>query len=75
MRFLSRIQIGRHYPVDSPVHALDAAAKIACAILLIAAVFLADSPYTVLGFTLLIFGIIYLSGLPSLQILRGLRAV
>jgi energy-coupling factor transporter transmembrane protein EcfT len=75
MRFLSRIQIGRHYPVDSPVHNLDAAAKIACAILLIVAVFLADSPYTVLGFTLLIFGIIYLSGLPSLQILRGLRAV
>ena len=75
MRFLSRIQIGRHYPVDSPVHDLDAAAKIACVILLIVAVFLADSPYTVLGFTLLIFAIIYLSGLPSLQILRGLRAV
>ena len=75
MKFASRVQIGRHYPVDSPVHSLDAAAKIACSILLIAAVFLADSPYLVLGLVVFTFFLIYLSGLPSLQVLRGLRAV
>lgn len=75
MRFASRIQIGQHYPVDSPVHSLDAAAKLACAILLITAVFLAGSPFVLLGLTLFVFFVVYLSGLPSLSILRGLRAI
>ncbi len=75
MRFASRIQIGRHYPVDSPVHSLDAAAKLACAVLLIAAVFAGGSPYVLTGLTIFVFLVVWLSGLPSLQVLRGLRAV
>ena len=75
MKAFSRVQLGRYYPIDSPLHRLDAAAKTACAVLLAVAAFLADSPYAVLAFVLFGLFLVYLSALPVLQIVRGLRGV
>ncbi len=75
MRAFSRVQLGRYYPLDSPLHRMDAAAKTACAVLLLVAVFLADSPYSVIGFAAFSLVLLYLSALPPLQVLRGIRSV
>ncbi len=75
MKFFSHVQIGRYYPIDSPVHSLEATVKILCALLLVVAVFLGKYTYSLLIFTLTIFGILYLSALPPFQVLRGLRSI
>ena len=75
MRGLNRINLGQHYPIDSPVHRLDARVKIACVLALITGAFVAGSAAGILILVLLTLGIIYLSKLPPWQVLSGLRSV
>jgi len=75
MRDLNRISLGQHYPIDSPVHDLDARVKIVCILALIIGAFVADNAVGVtllLLFTLLI---VYAAKLPPLQVLAALRSV
>ena len=75
MRDLNRISIGQHYPMDSPVHSLDARAKIVCALALIIGAFVADSAAGVLLLFLFALLVIYAAKLPPLQVLSALRTV
>jgi energy-coupling factor transport system permease protein len=75
MRGLNRINLGQHYPIDSPVHRLDARVKIACVLALVTGAFVAGSAAGILILVLFTLGIIYLSKLPPWQVLSGLRSV
>jgi|YNPNPStandDraft_1061719.scaffolds.fasta_scaffold48094_2 energy-coupling factor transport system permease protein len=75
MRGFGRIRLGRFYPLDSPLHRLDAAVKTTCALLLTAAVFLAGSPYAVLAFLPLGAALVFLAAVPPWQALRGLKTI
>ncbi len=75
MRDLNRISIGRHYPIDSPVHDLDARAKIICAMSLIVGAFLADSAAGVLVLFLFTLLVVFAAKLPPLQVIAALRTV
>ncbi len=75
MKLFSHIQIGRYYPIESPIHSLEGVVKILCALLLMLGVLLVNSPYSLLIFTLMIFTIVFLSALPPLQVLSGLRSI
>ncbi len=75
MRDFNRIRIGRHYPIDSPVHALDPRVKILCALGIIVMVFLIPSGYGLAILLIGMFAVILVAKLPPLQIIRGLRSV
>jgi energy-coupling factor transport system permease protein len=75
MRDLNRISLGRHYPIDSPVHGLDARTKIACVLALITVAFVADSAAGVLVLFLFTLLSVYTAKLPPLQVLSALRSV
>jgi energy-coupling factor transport system permease protein len=75
MRGLNHIQVGQHYPVESPVHSLDARVKVVCVLALIISAFIVESAAGIILFFLLALGIIYLAKLPPLQVLGALRAV
>ncbi len=75
MRDFNRIRIGRHYPIDSPVHDLDPRVKILCALGVIAMAFLISSGYGLVIVLVAMFFVILLAKLPPLQIIRGLRSV
>ena len=75
MRGLNRISLGQHYPIDSPVHRLDARVKIVSILGLIAGAFVSDKAVGVVILFLLTLGVIYLAKLPPLQVLSALRSV
>lgn len=75
MKGLNRIRLGQHYPMDSPVHRLDARVKIACALALIAGAFAAGRVGGVVVLVLVTLVVVYLAKLPPLQVLAALRAV
>ena len=75
MRGLNRIKVGQHYPVESPVHKLDARIKVLCVLAMIISAFIVDSAAGIILFFLLALSIIYLAKLPPLQVLGALRAV
>jgi len=75
MRRLNRIQVGQHYPVDSPVHGLDARIKVVCVLALIISAFIINSAAGILLLFLFALAIIYAAMLPPLQVLGALRAV
>ncbi|MHB8780055.1 MAG: energy-coupling factor transporter transmembrane component T family protein [Candidatus Geothermincolia bacterium] len=75
MSSADRIRIGRHYPIDSPVHRLDARVKLAGALALMVTAFIIPSGY---GLVLELAGlllVILAAKLPPFDILRGLRTV
>lgn len=75
MRNLNRIQLGQHYPIDSPIHRLDARVKVLCTLALITGAFIASSAAGIILLILFTLGIIYLAKLPPLQVLGALRSV
>ncbi len=75
MKSFGHIRLGVFYPLQSPLHRMDAAVKVACTALLAVAVFLAGSPYLVLAFLVMAMVLVYLAAVPPLQVLRGLRTV
>lgn len=75
MRDFNRINIGQHYPIDSPIHGLDARAKIVCALALIVGAFAAKSAAGVLVLLVFTLLVVYTAKLPPLQVLSALRAV
>jgi energy-coupling factor transport system permease protein len=75
LKNLNRIRLGQYYPIDSPIHSLDARVKIACALALIVGAFAAGRVAGVLLLVLTTLVIIYLAKLPPLQVLASLRAV
>jgi energy-coupling factor transport system permease protein len=75
MRDFNRINLGRHYPIDSPVHRLDPRVKIAAILALIIGAFITDKAAGVVILLLFTLVIIYLAKLPPLQVLAALRSV
>jgi energy-coupling factor transport system permease protein len=75
MRDFNRISLGQHYPIDSPIHLLDARVKIVCALALIIGAFIVNSPVGVLLLFLFTLATIYLAKLPPLQVMAALRSV
>jgi len=75
MRDFNRISLGQHYPISSPVHDLDARAKIVCALALIVGAFVADSAAGVLILFLFTLVVVYAAKLPPFQVLAALRTV
>jgi energy-coupling factor transport system permease protein len=75
MRDFNRISLGQHYPIDSPVHDLDARVKIVCALALITGAFITSSAVGVLILFLLALAAVYVAKLPPLQVLAALRSV
>ncbi len=75
MRDFNRIRIGRHYPIDSPVHDLDPRVKILCALGIIVMAFLISSGYGLAIVLVAMFFVIMVAKLPPLQIVKGLRSV
>ncbi len=75
MRDFNRIRIGRHYPIDSPVHDLDPRVKILCTLGIIVMAFLISSGYGLALLLLAMFLVILVAKLPPLQIIKGLRSV
>jgi energy-coupling factor transport system permease protein len=75
MRDFNRISLGQHYPIDSPIHSLDARAKIACALGLIIGAFVADSAAGVLVLCVFTLLVVFAAKLPPLQVLAALRSV
>ncbi|MBN2026774.1 MAG: energy-coupling factor transporter transmembrane protein EcfT [Actinobacteria bacterium] len=75
MRDFNRIKLGQHYPMDSPIHDLDARVKIACALSLIVGAFIADNAAGVTLLLLFTLSIVYAAKLPPLQVLAALRSV
>lgn len=75
MRDPNRISLGQHYPIDSPVHRLDARVKVVCALALIACAFVADSAPGVLVLVLFALAVVYAAKLPPLQVIAALRSV
>ena len=75
MKDLNRVSLGRHYPMASPLHGLDARAKIPCALALIIGAFAADSAEGVLFLFLFALFTVYVAKLPPLQVLAALRGV
>lgn len=71
----ANIGIGRYHHRHSPIHRLDPRAKLLAFLILIVSVFLARSLLSFLTMASLILGIIFLSRIPLLLILRGLRLV
>jgi energy-coupling factor transport system permease protein len=75
MRDFNRVSLGQHYTIASPIHSLDARAKIICALALIGGAFAADSAAGVLVLLLFALLVIYAAKLPPLQVLKALRSV
>lgn len=75
MRDLNRISLGQHYPIDSPVHELDARVKILCVLALIVGAFIADNALGVTLLFLFTLAVVYAAKLPPLQVLAALRSV
>jgi len=75
MRDFNRISLGQHYPIASPIHGLDARAKIACALALIVGAFVADSAAGVLVLCIFTLLVVFAAKLPPLQVLAALRSV
>lgn len=75
MRDFNRIRLGQHYPVDSPVHSLDARVKIVCVLALIIGAFVADNAVGVTILLLFTLVAIYAAKLPPLQVIAALRSV
>lgn len=75
MRGFSRISLGQHYPIDSPIHNLDPRTKIIGVLALVAGAFIAAKAVGVVILLLFTLGIIYLAKLPPLQVLAALRSV
>ena len=75
MRDFNRIRLGQHYPIDSPVHRLDARVKIICVLTLIIGAFVADNAVGVTILFIFTLVVIYAAKLPPLQVLAALRSV
>ncbi|MDY6795325.1 MAG: energy-coupling factor transporter transmembrane component T [Actinomycetota bacterium] len=75
MKGLNRIRVGQHYPIDSPVHRLDARVKVLCILALIVAAFISRSAAGIVLLVLFTLCIIYVAKLPPLQVLGALRTV
>ncbi len=75
MRDLNTIRLGQHYPIDSPVHGLDARVKIVCTLSLIVGAFVAADAVGVTVLFLFTLVVIYAAKLPPLQVLAALRSV
>jgi energy-coupling factor transport system permease protein len=75
MRDFNHISLGQHYPISSPVHGLDARAKIFCALALIIGAFVAGSAAGVLILFLFTLLVVYAAKLPPLKVLSALRTV
>jgi energy-coupling factor transport system permease protein len=67
--------IGQYVPVDSPLHRLDAAAKLGMVTALTVALFLRSSVTAVLALALVVAAAVTLSRVPLRAVTRGLRAV
>jgi energy-coupling factor transport system permease protein len=75
MKDFNNIRLGQHYPIDSPVHDLDARAKIVCSLALIIGAFVTNSAVGVLILLVFTLVVIYAAKLPPLQVLAALRTV
>jgi len=75
MRDFNRISLGQHYPIDSPVHDLDARVKIVCVLALIIGAFATDGAAGVLILCVFTLLLVYAAKLPPLRVLAALRSV
>lgn len=67
------ITLGQYFPIDSPVHRIDPRFKIIFTIVYIILVFFADSPLTYGLIALFSFGVIYLSRIKFLVVLKSVK--
>lgn len=72
---LRDITIGQFYPVDSPIHRLDARVKIVAVFCYLISLFVFSSFWGYFVVTLFLTGIIVLSHVPLSYILRGLKPI
>lgn len=70
---LKDITIGQYIPGDSPIHKLDPRTKIIALVLIMVALFMADDSTGYLLVTVFTLGIILLSRIPLIIILKGLK--
>lgn len=73
--FKEKLLLGQYYPVDSPVHRLNASCKILVVILYAAALFVANHWYYWGFLTALCLGVILISHIPLHALWRGLKLV
>jgi len=72
---ITNITIGQYYPTKSVIHSLDARVKLYASFVYIAMLFLASNVYAyLLAFSALV-GMIILSNVPVVYMLRGLKAI
>lgn len=69
------ITIGRYYAVDSPVHKLDPRLKLLITFGYIALLFIFVSPISIVGMSLFLLISIYVSKVPFLYILKGIKPI
>jgi len=69
------ITIGQYYPADSLIHRLDPRLKLASALAYIVLLFLVKNPWGFAFTAACIFGVIKISRVPPLYLLRGLRGI
>ncbi len=72
---MKNVALGQYYPVHSPVHRLDARAKVILAVLYIVATFLCKNVYTFVALAVSALLLILLSRLPLRAVLRGIRPI
>jgi len=73
MPSLTNIAIGRYHHRDSPVHRLDPRTKLLAFLILIISVFLVKNPFGFPIIAIFLLVVVFLSHLPVLLVLRGLR--
>ncbi len=72
---MKNVALGQYYPVRSPMHRLDARAKVILAILYIVATFLCKNVYTFVALAISALLLILFSRLPLRAVLGGIRPI
>ena len=72
---MKNVALGQYYPIRSPMHRLDARAKVILAVLYIVATFLCKNIYTFVALAISAFLLILLSRLPLRAVLGGIRPI
>ncbi len=72
---MKNIALGQYYPVSSPIHRLDARAKLIAAVLYIVCTFLCKNVLAFVALALSAFVLILLARIPLRTVMRGIRPI